>query len=761
MHVRCLALSFGLTSILLTSAVSARGEELNLVPNGGFEQVGKDGWATGWSKRPKQMPTGASVEIDNAVFHSGKRSLRISHTEFSFTRAHCVVPVKPNTRYVVSFWVKGVNVKIGPQGKHPRLYLIAGGRTLVKINAISPGQAGTKSSWKHYEIGPFKVGKTDKLTCRVQLRFSSGTVWFDDIRLTELTPQINRRISQGRVRTILLNDLKTVEKAAGKAGNNDVLAKVSELRKRIQQAKDLPEKLDRRRGPPFFPLHRQVYRLMARLHASTHPNTDMVMSLADPFSRQPALAFPTPGWVARAAEVEGIRNDTEQIAINLTNLTERKITAKLSAPDWPVKSRVKWRVVIPVELSEGVMIDDGLPLAEMADDSAAVSVPAGMTRQVWLTINTGAHPGSFTGRIRVGWANRKVELPIQLRIHDLQFPKTWPIYTFGYSYVNRWPLTKSRIPQAVKDLAAHHSNCAYAPDKTFGLPRAVFDDQGNLVEDQMDWSKFDAALEYSKYVQTFIFHVPLASKYRINAKVGSPEWESMAVKWVRYLIEGMKQRGIGYDRMLWASTDEPSGAAVKTVIACGKAFHKADPNIRVYSNFYRAATPEDVRRMDPVINVWAPSIGCLKKEYLSICRQPGKELWSYRVTGKGARPESIRGAFWRVFREGIRGYSFWCYADAVGDPWDPYDTPRHDYAVVYDGDPRELIPSKRWEAWREGIEDYTLLWMLKQKIVKLSPARKDEAVKILKECERIGMGSTAEQIARARAKLLKTLISVN
>jgi hypothetical protein len=26
---------------------------------------------------------------------------------------------------------------------------------------------------------------------------------------------------------------------------------------------------------------------------------------------------------------------------------------------------------------------------------------------------------------------------------------------------------------------------------------------------------------------------------------------------------------------------------------------------------------------------------------------------------------------------------------------------------VYDGDPGELIPSRRWEGWREGVEDYT------------------------------------------------------
>ena len=58
-------------------------------------------------------------------------------------------------------------------------------------------------------------------------------------------------------------------------------------------------------------------------------------------------------------------------------------------------------------------------------------------------------------------------------------------------------------------------------------------------------------------------------------------------------------------------------------------------------------------------------------------------------------------------------HGFWNYADCGGSPWDAYDHDRHDYAVVYDGAEDELIPSKRWEAYREGAEDFALLSMLR------------------------------------------------
>ena len=46
------------------------------------------------------------------------------------------------------------------------------------------------------------------------------------------------------------------------------------------------------------------------------------------------------------------------------------------------------------------------------------------------------------------------------------------------------------------------------------------------------------------------------------------------------------------------------------------------------------------------------------------------------------------------------------------------------YSAVYTltGAPKDvsraekIIPSKRWEAWREGVEDYTYLFMLRERI---------------------------------------------
>ena len=78
----------------------------NLVPNPGFEDGGK-GWA---------IPD-AVMQIDNAVFHSGKASLRTSwDTPDKRKLAIHEIPVKPGKRYLIKAWLKSKDVQGAAKG---------------------------------------------------------------------------------------------------------------------------------------------------------------------------------------------------------------------------------------------------------------------------------------------------------------------------------------------------------------------------------------------------------------------------------------------------------------------------------------------------------------------------------------------------------------------------------------------------------------------------------------------------------------------
>ena len=150
-------------------------------------------------------------------------------------------------------------------------------------------------------------------------------------------------------------------------------------------------------------------------------------------------------------------------------------------------------------------------------------------------------------------------------------------------------------------------------------------------------------------------------------------------------------------------------------------------------------------------------------EHLEFFRENSKILWTYQVLGKTDAFASYRLSFWDCWDKGMTGQGFWDYADCGGSVWNPRDGKRHDYAVIYDGDPEELIPSKRWEAWREGVEDYTYLWMLREAIAegRGTEAQRSAAQSLLGELPARVVGKrTPQALGEARRSLLRALAAM-
>ena len=85
------------------------------------------------------------------------------------------------------------------------------------------------------------------------------------------------------------------------------------------------------------------------------------------------------------------------------------------------------------------------------------------------------------------------------------------------------------------------------------------------------------------------------------------------------------------------------------------------------------------------------------------------------------------------------------FGDSV---WDDFDGKKADYNAVYD-DGNEIRPSRRWEAFKQGVEDHMIL--------KRYAARFDE-VKARKIAEEVLKASNQSHKAdEARAEILRAL----
>jgi hypothetical protein len=120
-----------------------------------------------------------------------------------------------------------------------------------------------------------------------------------------------------------------------------------------------------------------------------------------------------------------------------------------------------------------------------------------------------------------------------------------------------------------------------------------------------------------------------------------------------------------------------------------------------------------VAEFKDLIDVWQPEINVLKRdpELLKWFQQNARTLWAYEATdpGKNMLPLGYyRAHAWTAWKLGLKGAGFWCYK--YNDTWWPLETP--DWSVVYQtGD--QVTPSRRWEACRDGQEDYRALYALR------------------------------------------------
>ena len=86
---------------------------------------------------------------------------------------------------------------------------------------------------------------------------------------------------------------------------------------------------------------------------------------------------------------------------------------------------------------------------------------------------------------------------------------------------------------------------------------------------------------------------------------------------------------------------------------------------------------------------------------------------------------------------GATGCGFWCYSENQSKSRNLWQHSGLDYNVIYtrEGAPdnvsraEAIIPSRRWEAWREGIEDYSHLHLLRQLLAQTSAAPDVDAAK--------------------------------
>jgi len=449
----------------------------------------------------------------------------------------------------------------------------------------------------------------------------------------------------------------------------------------------------------------------------------------------------------RELAIRAFQGETESAAVNVVNWASPTLAARVELDDFQLlgeeeKTEPRRGMEI-VTLHEVVdvptqTLDKSADALPKMNQGYVLTLPGWEGRQLWLTVNTaGLTPGIWRSTVRL--RSLEVEsvdytMPIRVEVWETALADTNVLKHCNWGYVHGSRL-KHHEAETIADRVAHGNNVFVS----VFMPRATFDAEGNLVG-EINYKKHDEFV--AKYAPhgmiLFHNHRPLQTE----APEDSPAYAKAYTHYMREWVKHLKSMGVGYDGFAMYPIDEPglNDGLVEAYLHNAKLTRAADPNVLMYTDPVARITEDELREMLPYVDIWCPNrVGFLLDvgaEKLKIMQDSGAVMWNYECQGNAKHQSPLgyyRGQAWLAWHHNLTGIGFWSYCTSSADPWfRPQDT--LDYLMTYQGD--GVVASKRWEAVRDGVEDYAMLHALREAVARANAA-----------------GRSAEAVARAEALL--------
>ncbi len=364
------------------------------------------------------------------------------------------------------------------------------------------------------------------------------------------------------------------------------------------------------------------------------------------------------------------------------------------------------------------------------------TIEAGSAGQLWLTLHNPDLPaGKYHFGIRLrntaGQPAQETVIPIEIIIHPIRFPERVTLKTYNWVYLTMLGLEQRHIPYVVQDMKEHHTNVHILPLTDLPVGQVHMGSLG------MDFRKHDLALDYYPDAAFYLFFAACLPHRPDSFGRGrwgpwmSDSWKHFFRSYLNQWMDHLAKRGIGYDRFALYPYDE---SLCDDFLQLAKFIKEVDPRIRIFANSTgQSKEYEEIKRFTDYIDIWClPQPTSRSPVAAGILREHGpKEIWRYAAASYargGLEPyDYYRRMPWLAWVDGETGCGFWIYADRRHnrpcDSWDDFGCEVERYSVVYDGryapvdcGGEIMVPSRRWEAWREGVEDYEYLAQLRQEI---------------------------------------------
>lgn len=434
-----------------------------------------------------------------------------------------------------------------------------------------------------------------------------------------------------------------------------------------------------------------------------------------------------------------VTGENEPVSLNLFNQLGRDVTARILTDSLPAGFRLTINHSVPTVDGLGKTAWDALP---ELDESRTISIPSRSTQEVWFNIScpSSMKAGHYRIPVRIQALNgaevlngprspQSVALPIVQAEIDLEV-LNFRMAPKGTLRLCAWG---NYDAASIRDLLDHENTVFIVPQGKTATGSTDFDfkDQDKIVDELKGNDAFVLISGIPDMINEE--HMDKASE-KLNA-------------YLEKLTQHLASKGIDKKHFAFYPYDEPGGTGwtlINKVVAFAKLVKGKDPELLVYVDGGGEAPM--FKAMQPYVDVWCVGYNVLpeKSPVMEIVRKdPGAALWTYDCSYSYARPVgpniknmNLVGQFrisaLAAFRWNATGIGYWSYN--LGD--DMWGRVALEYPLVYQGTTKP-IDSRRWEAVREGVEDYRILQGIKaaldNKTVVLKPEARSKAEKLFKD----------------------------
>ncbi|MEI8012928.1 MAG: LamG-like jellyroll fold domain-containing protein, partial [Candidatus Omnitrophota bacterium] len=465
---------------------------------------------------------------------------------------------------------------------------------------------------------------------------------------------------------------------------------------------------------PINDLHRRIFAVQAALWQAQGLSPVTVW----PFFRWDNLTpFLTPQPAAVNLSMSMMSNEFRAQAFNLSNTGAADTQVRFSIKGLPGginPSYITVHEVLFTDTADNTPIAAALPVLSANSGQFAVTIPPGLTRQIWLTFHpVDVSAGDYLGEIGLeGDTMNLSSIPLRLKVYPFRFPDHPTLHLGGWDYTNQdvgYAGTAENHIALIQHLRDHFVDSPWATNAT--MPTGKYDANGHMTQ-APNVTAFRAWIaRWPDATNYFVFSNVPVKFYGFD--IGTPAFTQAVTEWINWWAAQVKALNINLSQLRLLLVDEPGNSTKDNIIIpYARIIRAAQPEIRIFEDVAWSdpsqANPElfEVSHLlSPNLPTWIRSPQSFRDFYLQQ-GDSGHELWFYSCSGSTRLLDPYTydlTSAWFSWKNGVKGEEFWSFTDQAGTwGWNEYLASTN-YAFSFISK-TGVTAGKHMEAIREGVE---------------------------------------------------------